>query len=251
MVDMTLTHHIVQISLLRIISNADTLAQMAPAPIAICLVGDVVGSRRGALAATEWLTRLRDRWESMCPERLAPFEFTQGDEIQGLLPVDADALRLVLDAALRPHAGPSGIPRMRWVLAIGGVDPGHGPTTQRTGDAFLVARGLMTRIHHDRDVLACATGDRPTDRLLAGVAPVLGSIIERMTDRQREALHLRSIEGLTQEGIAARLGISQSAVSGHLSRAGARDVARLAEAVRLLLATGIGAMAPTDGSSAP
>lgn len=214
---------------------------MASIPVAICLIGDVVGSRRSARAATAWLEHLRDRLEERHPERLAAFEFTQGDEIQGLLPAGSDALDLVLDSLLRPHAGPTGVPRMRWVIGVGAVDPGHGPATRRTGEAFLLARDRMTRIHREGDVLACATGHPPTDRLLDGVAPVLGSLIDRMTDRQRAVLHLRIIERLRQEDIADRLGISQSAVSGHLSRAGARDVTRLADAVRALLAAGMAA----------
>jgi RNA polymerase sigma factor (sigma-70 family) len=214
---------------------------MASTPVAICLIGDVVGSRRSARAATAWLEQLRDRLEARHPERLAAFEFTQGDEIQGLLPAGSDALDPVLDALLRPHAGPTGVPRMRWAVGVGVVDPGRGPATRRTGEAFLLAREQMTRIHRDGDVLTCATGHPPTDHLLDGIAPVLGSLIDRMTDRQRAVLHLRVIERLRQEDIADRLGISQSAVSGHLSRAGARDVTRLADTVRTLLATGMAA----------
>ncbi|MBX3030575.1 MAG: hypothetical protein KF809_10465 [Chloroflexi bacterium] len=218
---------------------------MAHTLVAVCLIGDVVGSRRSARVATAWLERLRDRLEARYPERLAAFEFTQGDEIQGLLPADADALGPVLDALLRPHAGPTGVPRMRWVIGVGAVDPGHGPATRRTGEAFLLAREHMTRVHREGDVLACVTGHPPIDRLLDGVAPVLGSLIDRMTDRQREVLHLRTIERLRQEDIADRLGISQSAVSGHLSRAGARDVTRLEDTVRTLLREAIDALGGT------
>jgi hypothetical protein len=206
----------------------------------ICVFGDVVGSRSAATAATAWLERLRDHLERTCPERLAPFEYTQGDEIQGLLPIDADALTPVLDAILRPHGGSEGVPRMRWVIATGAIDPGEGPATRRTGEAFLLARRLITEALRDGDGLRCATGSPRTDDILDGVAPVLASLIERMSDRQREGLHLQTIERLHQEAIAERLGITQPAVSGLLARAGARDVARLAQVVRTLLAEGIG-----------
>ena len=71
------------------------------------------------------------------------------------------------------------------------------------------------------------------------MAPVLASLIDRMTDRQREVLHLQAIDRLRQEAIADRLGVSQPAISGVLARAGARDVARLTAAVRTLLKDGI------------
>ncbi len=208
------------------------------ATLGICLFGDVVGSRAWPTAATAWLERLRDRFETGCPERLAAFEFTQGDEIQGLLPIDADALSLVLDAMVRPHEGPDAVPRMRWVIAVGRIDPGEGPATKRTGEAFLTARRLITEAHRDGDGLRCATGDAQADALLDDVAPVLASLIDRMTDRQREVLHLQTIERMRQEAIAERLGVSQPAISGLLARAGARDVARLTAAVRTLLTDG-------------
>jgi DNA-binding CsgD family transcriptional regulator len=205
----------------------------------ICIFGDVVGSRTHASVATAWLERLRDHLEVTYPERLAAFEFTQGDEIQGLLPIDADPLLPVLDAMLRPHEPPDGVPRMRWVIAAGRIDPGDGPATRRTGQAFLTARRLIGMAHDEGDSLRCASGDGGADGLLDDVAPVLGSLVERMTDRQREVLHHQVIGRLRQEAIADRLGISQPAVSGLLARAGARDVAHLTAAVRTLLGDGI------------
>jgi len=207
--------------------------------VGICIVGDVIGSRTRATESTAWLERLRSHLEASHPERLAPFEFTQGDEIQGLLPIGADPLAPVLDAMLRPHGPPAGVPRMRWAIAAGSIDPGAGPATKRTGPAFLVARRLITGAHHDGDGLRCATGDEAADGLLAEVAPVLASLVGRMTDRQREVLHLQVIEGLRQEAIADRLRVTQPAISGILARAGARDVARLTAAVRTLLRDGI------------
>jgi DNA-directed RNA polymerase specialized sigma24 family protein len=127
---------------------------------------------------------------------------------------------------------------MRWVIAAGRIDPGEGPATKRTGEAFLAARALITEAHRDGDGLRCATGDAQADTLLDDVAPVLASLIDRMTDRQREVLHLQAIEGMRQEAIAERLGVSQPAISQLLARAGARDVARLTAAVRTLLTDG-------------
>ncbi|MEA2605253.1 MAG: hypothetical protein QOI00_10, partial [Chloroflexota bacterium] len=51
------------------------------------LFGDVIRSRREPTAATAWLRTLTSDLEGAYAdnERLAPFEFTQGDELQGLL----------------------------------------------------------------------------------------------------------------------------------------------------------------------
>ena len=45
---------------------------------------------------------------------------------------------------------------------------------------------------------------------------------EQLTDRQYELLWLREVEGLSGKQIAYKLGISQSAVSRHLTRGKAR-----------------------------
>ena len=95
------------------------------------LFGDVVRSRgnrvgRDGLAAD---VDRRPRPRPSPDDRLAAFEFTQGDEIQGLSTPGADPTLAVLRASLHAAAVP-----MRWVIA-GALDPGHGPATQRSGTA--------------------------------------------------------------------------------------------------------------------
>ena len=105
-------------------------------PTASVLFGDVIRSRRDARSATAWLRTLTADLADAYPpeERLARFEFTQGDEIQGLLVPSADPLRAVLRAALHPER----IER-RWVVVRGAVDPGRGPATQRSGAALVAS----------------------------------------------------------------------------------------------------------------
>src|SRR5438270_7747752 len=99
----------------------------------LVLFGDVADSRVDAARATAWLRTLsRDLDRHYGRDRLAPFGFTQGDEIQGLLAIDADPTAAVLRAALHPQAM-----AMRWVIVAGRVEPGRGPATQRTGRAFV------------------------------------------------------------------------------------------------------------------
>ncbi len=117
----------------------------------VVLFGDVVGSRTGPIASTGWLSGLRRSLDATYQhQRLAPFEFTQGDEIQGLLQPDADPLLAILHSMLQPHTGELAVPRMRWVVVLGSIDPGRGPATHRTGEAFLRARALLDQARADR-----------------------------------------------------------------------------------------------------
>lgn len=47
---------------------------------------------------------------------------------------------------------------------------------------------------------------------------VLGAVLHRISERERELLHLYYVDGLTQAEIASRVGTSQVSVSRHLSR---------------------------------
>jgi hypothetical protein len=206
----------------------------------VVLFGDVVRSRDQPQAATAWLERLCVDLDATYRESaLASFEFTQGDEIQGLLRTDADPFQAVLGATLRPHLGTAAVPRMRWVLAAGPVDPGRGPATRRSGRAFLVARELLDQARADHDGLLCRTGDAEADELLSGTAPVLAAIIAGMTDRQREIASLALLEGLRQADIAERLGVARPTVSIAAARGDVRSLGRLAEAVRSIWSSGV------------
>ena len=200
---------------------------------ALVLFGDVIRSRREPIAATEWLRILTTDLTEAYPavERLAPFEFTQGDEIQGLLAATADPLRAVLRATLHPEAA-----RMRWVVVAGAVDPGHGPATQRSGPAFIAAREKLAVAVARRELLAVVSGDSATDELLGALAPLLGELLADLTDRQREIGWLLLVEGLRRSEAAERLGVSRATISVAADRAHLRSIRELARVVRTLLA---------------
>jgi DNA-binding CsgD family transcriptional regulator len=219
-------------------------------PWGVVLFGDVVHSRSAAQASTAWLERLRTELDDRyTDERLAEFEFTQGDEIQGLLAPTADPFAAVLHATLQRHAGPAAVPRMRWVIVAGRVDPGHGPATRRTGDAFVMARQVFGAVRARHDGLCCRTGDARADELLDGTAPVLASIIEAMTDRQREVARLALVEGLRQSEIADRLGIARATVSVSWARGGVPNLERLVRAIRAIWREGVEHAAPGETAS--
>jgi predicted DNA-binding protein (UPF0251 family) len=203
---------------------------------AVVVFGDVVDSRLDGPASARWLRELAaeldDVYGSM---RRAPFGFTQGDELQGLLDTAADPLTAVLRATLRAEAPPA----MRWAIAAGDVEPGEGPTTQRTGPAFVAARELIDAARRRRDRLVVRSGDPEADELLDDIAPVLGTLLVELTDRQREVARLLLVDGLRQADAAARLDVARPTVSVAAERAHVRDIDRLRRATLALLRAGI------------
>jgi hypothetical protein len=202
---------------------------------ALVLFGDVIRSRRDAPAATAWLRMLRADLEAAYPaaDRLAPFEFTQGDELQGLLARTADPMVAVLRSALHRDAV-----AMRWVIVAGEVDDGHGPATQRSGPAFIAARERLATAAARRERLVVVSGDPPTDDLLDGLAPTMGDLLADLTARQREIAWLVLVEGLRRSEAAERLGVSRATVSVAADRAHLRGLADLAGVIRTLVAPG-------------
>lgn len=206
---------------------------------AIVLFGDVVHSRRAPAAASAWLRLLCAGLEEV--ERghvLAPFAFTQGDELQGLLATSADAVRGVLYASLHEEARP-----MRWAVVHGRVAPGQGPATERGGDAFIEARRLVDVARRQRDGLLMVTGDARIDELLADLAPVLAQQLRGLSTRQRTVARLVLLDGLRQAEVADRLAVSRATVSVTFGRAGVRSIERLADATRTLFKMGMEATA--------
>jgi hypothetical protein len=200
-------------------------------PAASVLFGDVIRSRRDARSATAWLRTLVADLDAAYPssERLARFEFTQGDEIQGLLAPGVDPLRAVLRAALHPERI-----EMRWVIVRGDVDPGRGPATQRSGAAFIAARERLVTAAARRERLAVVTGDGAVDGLLDGITPLFGDLLAELTARQREIAWLLLVDGLRRADVAERLGVSRATISVAADRAHLRALGDVAGVIRTL-----------------
>jgi hypothetical protein len=196
------------------------------------LFGDVVRSRVDPTASTAWLRTLVAELETGYPpdDRMAPIGMTQGDEVQMLLRADADPFAAVLRAGLHPDRR-----AMRWAVAFGAIDQGSGPATERTGPAFLVARGLLDSPAGRRDRLRIATGDAAADRLLDDLAPLLVDLLDDLTSRQAEVGRLLLLDGLRRAEAAARLGVSRATISVVADRARVRGIARLVRALRTIV----------------
>ena len=208
---------------------------MTAAPTGLVLFGDVVDSRRDP-GATAWLRALRADLDDAYPrpERLAAFGFTQGDEIQGLLATTADPFRAVLRAGLRPDAR-----ALRWAIVAGPIEPGSGPSTERTGTAFHVARDLLARAKAQRLGLVAMTGDPATDALLADLGPLLPALLDELTARQREIGRLIVVDELRRAEAAERLHVSRATVSVIADRGRVRHLQGLARAMATLFAEGV------------
>jgi RNA polymerase sigma factor (sigma-70 family) len=214
----------------------------------LVLFGDVVGSRRDSAGSTAWLRELVAELDSAYgPARLAPFGFTQGDELQGLLAPEADPLTAVLRAAL----GPAGR-RMRWVFVRGDVDEdatGTAPATERTGPAFVVARDAIGEARTSHERLVILTGRPEVDSLLADLAPALVDMLDGLTDRQRIVARLALIEDMRQSEVADRLHVRRATISVSFNRARVRSLQRLVAGIRRVYSNG--SADPASGSADP
>lgn len=216
---------------------------MAGNDLGIVLIGDMVDSRRDMRGSSLWLARLVAALNARYgPQRLAAFEFTQGDELQGLLVTTADPLAAVLVAALDEDPWP-----MRWAIAAGEVEPGRGPATRRTGKAFLVAREAAERGRRERLGLAARSGDPGADRLLDDLTPVLADLLAELTPRQRSIGRLMLLDGLRQAQVAEVLGIARATVSVAYGRGRLASIERLVDASRHLFAAGLAAATDASG----
>jgi RNA polymerase sigma factor (sigma-70 family) len=206
----------------------------------LVLFGDVVRSRRDSLGSAVWLRDLVAELSDVYgDERLAPFGFTPGDELQGLLTPGADPLPAVLHAAL----GPGGR-RMRWVAVRGeaDVDPvgGGAPATERTGPVFLEARRVMDEARSGHLRLAILTGRADVDELLAELAPALVDMLDGLTERQRTVARMALIDDLRQSEVADRLNVRRATISVSFSRARVRSLQRLVAGIRRVYLSGSG-----------
>ncbi len=207
---------------------------------AIVVFGDVIHSRTDPAGSSAWLRALCAGLQaSFAPQALAEFGFTQGDELQGLLRPSGDPLGVVLQAALAPDARP-----MRWAIAIGAVEAGRGPATQRTGEAFVAARAALDETRRMRTSLRIVTGDPAVDVLLDDLGPVLGSVLEALSPTQRRVAGMILVDGLRRSEVADRLRVSRATVSVAASRGGVPSLERLSRAIRTL----IGRSRPTEPS---
>jgi DNA-binding transcriptional ArsR family regulator len=183
----------------------------------IAVIGDVVGSRRAPDRAglqDRLGAGLRDVNAGFAGEVAAEFVLTVGDEFQGLL---GSALQLdKILATLRAHAFPA---ELRLGLGIGNLDtPLRPQALGMDGPCFHRAREAVERAAEHGTPIEVETGAQSAAMEI--YALLMGHQRSRWTQRQREVVDL-STSGMEGQEIAAYLSISPSAVSQHLTAAGA------------------------------
>ena len=175
----------------------------------LVLFGDVVGSSRDRVGATAWLRSL------------------------------------VAEQILRAALGADGR-EVRWAVVQGDVDPdvvgGKAPATQRTGSAFVAARGALEQARSAHDHLVIDTGRKEVDSLLEDMAPALFEMLDGMNARARIVARLALIEGLRQSEVADRLGVRRATITVSFAAASIRPLQRLVAAMRRIYGS-----AATDG----
>lgn len=157
------------------------------------------------------------------PVRL-PFERTVGDELQGVLD-DPDALAGALEPLLRAGEWNIGV-------GIGAVEtplPEHARAGR--GPAYLCARAAVTAAKSSPWRLRVIGPDEEgSSRALESALWLWAALLARRTPRGWEVADLVD-QGLSYDDAAARIGISQSAVSQRAAAAGIAEGRRARELV--------------------
>src|SRR4051812_9192448 len=191
----------------------------------VVLTVDQDGSRQGpdqVPAALESLAAVATR---------LPFERTVGDEFQGVLD-DPAALVGALEPLLRAGVWNIGI-------GIGEVElPLADHARAGRGPAYLHAREAVTHAKSSPWRLR-AVGGGDEVRALESAVWLWAALLARRTPRGWEGADLVD-QGLTYEETAARLSISQSAVSQRAAAAGIAEGRRARELVEFLTRTALG-----------
>jgi hypothetical protein len=160
---------------------------------------------------------------------LRGFERTAGDEFQGVVDSPA-ALTSVVERLLRDDAWNVGI-------GVGEVElPLPDSTRAGRGPAYLAAREAVTRAKSAPWRLRVEAPEAPEPgRALETTLWLWAAVLARRTARGWEVADLVD-EGLRYDGVAERLGISQSAVSQRAAAAGIVESLRARELVTTMTA---------------
>jgi hypothetical protein len=186
----------------------------------LVLLGDVVASRevadrerfRAVLEAA--CARVNGEWSV---DLIAGFTMLKGvDELGGVLRTPRAVFSMVsaFEEAARPR-------RIRWVLAGGGIDTAveSGEVARMDGPAFHAAAAGMAALKRSKLQFAATGGDPLLDRALGGLVSAALLFRGTRTESQQRAIEEYARAG-SQATAAARLGVSQQAVSEALIRSG-------------------------------
>lgn len=145
------------------------------------------------------------------PALVRPFERTAGDEVQAVLRRTDVAVDLIL-RLVRDRSWSVGV-------GLGAIDePLPESTRAGSGPAFTRARAAVTAAKNRSTGLAVVGADTTASRRAQAALDLVAAVLQRRTGPGTEASALAQ-EGLSQQEVARRLGVSKQAVSQRLQTA--------------------------------
>jgi len=198
------------------------------------LTGDVVNSSRldnqNRVKLPVILKASFNLVKSILPDAIhSPFTIFRGDSFQGVLLKPADALKaalLIRAQLIFNFSGPLLREAIdaRIAIGIGTINflPKNRKSSEGDGQAFqLSGSGLDNMKKHQH--LVIRTPWNEIDEEFATECALLDGLINHWSAAQAEAV-LKQLQGLTQEDMARKIGITQPAVVSRLKAAEARSV---------------------------
>lgn len=208
------------------------------------LTGDLEGSSRfkGKLR-DELLSRIKDCFRTV--EKLLPpetvvsgFEIYRGDSFQCVLACAEDSLlaAIALRCCLIAEEGFGDRLDARVSIGIGSIDflPASGRGAEGDGEAFRNSGTMIESMKKLKSKTRITTPWPAVDKDLEVMCALFDALSERWSPEQAQAV-LGRMHGWTQEMIATRHSISQSAVNQRLKLAGGAAVEKYLEYYRNLL----------------
>ena len=185
---------------------------MAPKHPATVVIGDIVRSRHlpDRLSSQAHLKELmRSLNRKFAKVRLTRFVITLGDEFEGVL----DDVTAIADIIWHIETSFLDAP-IRLAFGFGSISTDISPSPlEMDGPAFHLARTAITRAMKQDLLGGVFLGyGVENDQILNGLSRLLHHHWSRLTPRQREILTQRR-QGYAQVEIAARSGVSESAIS--------------------------------------
>ena len=178
----------------------------------LVLTADQRGSRRATDLVPALLATLSE------VSTVLPFQRTAGDEVQAVLD-DPDALPRVLEPLLRSGEWTVGV-------GVGTIEtPLPAEAREGRGPAYVHARTAVTAAKQAPWPVRVVGDDRYGAEHLESAVWLWASVLSRRTEKGWQVADLVD-QGLSYERVAARLGITQSAVSQRARAAGLAEGAR-------------------------
>lgn len=196
----------------------------------VIISGDLVNSRGYKPAAlSQILDLLHQELEALTN---ASFKVFRGDSFQGSIEHPEDALSTVLRVRTALNSlsleGVKHLPDVRTSIGIGSINLTRDSILESNGEAFQFSGAGLDAMKDDHKRIALTTADPEINGEFATSFALLDSIMSKWSQASAEVVYFL-ILGHTEQEIATKLGISQSAIN-------ARKKVAQWDAIKLLMA---------------